>query len=165
MFKGGFRVPTRIPQLYYGASAVPRSTTGRAKLAEALYLFLFILSYILFAVAGLLGYLFRQAYGLAIFGLLGYGAGVWIRRSLGLRGRKRTTGFFMRMRERAQGARPGLLEWLLEKVSGREVTQAKCKAVVLAYEKSVKGLKGAKTTEEQNKILAELDRRVQQILS
>jgi hypothetical protein len=162
--KGSFHAPTRIPQLYYGASAAPRSTTGREKLAEALYGFLLIASYALFAAAGLLGFLLRQAYGLVLGTLLGYAAGIWIRRSLGLRGRKRTTGFFMRMRERAQGARPGLLEGLLEMISGRAFTQAQCKAVVQTYEKAVRGLKGARTPEEKNKILAELDRRVQQIL-
>jgi hypothetical protein len=160
-----FRVsPSRIPQLYYGASASRRQLTGRERLAEALFQTLQIISHILLIIGGILGYIFYQVYGLILFAALGYLMGVWIRRSLGIRGRKHTTGFFMRMRERAQGSKPGLLEWVLEKVSQNEFTRAECRTVTQIYDKAVKQLKGTNSTEEQNRILADLDRKVFQIL-
>lgn len=87
-----------------------------------------------------------------------------MRRSMGIRDLKLTTGFFNRMRERAFGSKAGLLEYLLEKVGHNEFTQAKCQGVTQVYEKAVKQLKQSKSTEEQNKILAELEKRVHQIL-
>jgi hypothetical protein len=70
----------------------------------------------------------------------------------------------MRMRERAQGSKPGFLEWLLEKVSRKVFTKAECRAVTQVYEKTVKQLKQSDSSEVQNRILAELDRKVFQIL-
>jgi hypothetical protein len=156
--------PARIPRLYFGALAAPRKLSGRDKLAEAVYIFLVLLSYILFVVGGLSGYLYNRWNGLIIFAVCGVVIGMWMRRSLGLRGRRPASGFFRRMRERAQGSKPGLLEWCVEGTGGSEFTQMKCRAVTLAHEKAVKGLKQAKSSEAQNKILAELDRRVGQIL-
>ncbi len=138
--------------------------SGREKLADGLYGFLVIGSYILFVVGGLGGYLYNGLYGSILFAMLGYGSGAWMRRSLGMRGRKPTTGFFTRMLERAQGSKPGLLEAWLETLSGKTFTQAKCRAVSLAHEKAVKQLKQSDSTPQQNKILADLEMRVQRIL-
>jgi hypothetical protein len=125
---------------------------------------LLVVSYFLFLIGGLVGYALNRFYGLVIFGSLGYLVGVWMRRSLGLRGRKTTTGFFQRMRERAQGARPGLLEWGLEKISGHEFTRSKCERVAQTHARAVKQLKQSGSSEEQNRILADLDQRVKKIL-
>jgi hypothetical protein len=160
-----FRIfPSRIPQLYYGTAAYPRELTGREQLAERLYQILQLISHILLIVGGILGYIFYQLYGLILFAALGYLAGVWMRRSLGIRGRKPTTGFFKRMRERAQVSKPGILEWTLEKVSRNEFTQTECRSVTQIYEKTVRQLKQSDSTEAQNRLLVELDRRVFQIL-
>jgi hypothetical protein len=150
--------------LYFGAAAYPRELNGREKLAERLFQILQIISHILLILGGILGYIFYQVYGLLLFAALGYLAGVWMRRSMGIRGRKPTTGFFMRMRERAQGSKPGFLEWALEKVSRNQITQAESRAVTQVYEKSLKQLKLSDSTEAQNRILADLDRKVFQIL-
>lgn len=156
--------PSRIPQLFFGATAAERSTTRREQLADNLYIALQILSHSLLFIGGIFGYAFYQFYGLILFGALGYLSGVWMRRSMGIRGLKPTTGFFIRMRERALGSRPGLLEWLLEKISLNEFTQAKCRAVTQAHERAVKKLKQTDSAEEQNRILADLDKKVKQIL-
>jgi hypothetical protein len=157
-------VPTRFPQLFYGSAAAPRVQTKRQRLAERLFLALQVLSLSLFLVGAVLGYYFYQFSGLILFGALGYLAGVWMRRSLGIRGQKATTGFFQRMRERAQGAKPGLLEWLLEKVGQDHLTQARCREIVQVYDKAVSQLKREKSTQAQNKILADLDRKVYELL-
>ncbi len=165
MRKFTFQAPSRIPQLYFGATSERRRGSRREKLADALFLTLWAASYLLFIAGGIAGYLTSRFYGMILFTVLGYGIGIWMRRSLGLRGRKATTGFFTRMRERAQGAKPGLLEWLIEKVGGTPFTQARCRAVVEAQERAVRQLKRLDTPAEQNKVLAELDRRVRSILS
>ncbi len=164
MNKVFFRLPTRIPQLYFGAPAAPRKMSGQEKLADGLYGFLVIGSYLLFIIGGVGGYLFNGLYGSILFAMLGYGSGVWMRRSLGMRGLKPTTGFFTRMRERAQGSKAGLLEGVLERLSGHTLTQPKCRAVILAREKAVKQLKQSSSTSEQSKILADLEKNVQRIL-
>lgn len=155
--------PSRVPRLYFGATPPTRPLTPREKLAERLFVGLQIFSYSLFAVGGIVGYVFYQLYGLILLTLLGYLAGVWVRRSLGIRGLKPTTGFFMRLRERARGAPPGLLEWLLEKLSQNELPPAKCQAILQVYDRSVTRLKKISSTEDQNAILAELDRRVKNL--
>jgi hypothetical protein len=164
MNKISFKIPTRIPQLYYSASAAPREKTGGEKLADGLYIFLVILSYALFILGAVVGYLQNKLYGLALYSILGYGAGVWIRRSLGIRGIKPTTGFFVRMRERSLGSKPGFLEITLERISGKPFTPEKCRAVTQAREKAVKQLKQATNKTEQTKILADLDKSVNRIL-
>lgn len=141
-----------------------QTVTEPERLADQVYVALQILSYFLFLFGGIIGYIFYQFYGMVLFSSLGYLGGVWARRSLGIRGMKHTTGFFIRMRERALGSKPGLLEWLLERVSRNQFTPAKCRAVVQIHERAVKQLKQSRSTEEQNRILADLDKRVKQIL-
>jgi hypothetical protein len=155
---------TRIPQLYYGPSGLPRTKSEPEKRADQLFVILQIISFTLFVLLGVIGYYFFEFYGLALFALLGYLIGVWMRRSMGMRGLKSTTGFFKRMRERASGSKAGLLEWLLEKVSHHEFTQAMCQAVTQVYDKAVKQLKQSKSPEEQNRILAELEKTITHIL-
>ena len=156
--------PSRVPQLFFGRSAAPRVLNPQEKLADRVFVYLQIISYILFAIGGVLGYYRYQFYGLLIFGALGYLIGIWMRRSMGIRGDKPTNGFFMRMRERASGSRPGLLESVLERIGQNEISQAQCIAVIQVHERAVKQLKQTKSSEDQNKILADLDKRINQIL-
>ena len=159
-----FELPTRIPRLYYGPSRPARPRTLLEKRADTLYGYLSIGSEFLFLIFGLIGLYFYQIYGLIAMAAMGYVLGFWIRRSLGIRGRKANTGFFKRMRERSQGSPPGLLERLLENISQTSFTPEKCKAVTSQYEKSVTRLRQAKTPEAQKKVLEELDFKVNQIL-
>jgi hypothetical protein len=156
--------PTRIPQLYFGPNAAPRDLHPSEKRAEQIFVALQILSFVLFLLGGVYGWFAYGLYGLVLFALLGYIGGVWIRRSLGIRGQKPTTGFFQRMRQRAFGSRPGILEMLVEQISGHPLSRQKCLEVLQVYERSTEKLKNARSVEEQHRILAELDRRVQQML-
>ncbi len=157
-------MPRRIPQLYFGRDAQPVALTGREKLADGLFTVLWVLSWALPAIGGVGGYFLYQYFGILLFAILGYGLGAWMRRSLGVRGRRATTGFFMRMRERAQGMRPGVLETMLERLSRHELTAEKCRSIVLAYDRAIKQLRRNPGVEERNKILAGLDRRVKEIV-
>lgn len=167
MTRGLFRLPqiypSRAPQLFFGRSAEPVNLTEREKLADNLFLILQIVSYFLIILGGAVGYFFYRFYGLILFAALGYLIGVWMRRSMGIRGVKQTTSFFARMRERALGSKPGLLELLLEKISRNQLSQTNCRAIIHTYDKSVKQLKQSKSAEEQNRILEDLDRKVKEI--
>ncbi|RPI25964.1 MAG: hypothetical protein EHM70_19530 [Chloroflexota bacterium] len=156
--------PSRVPQLFFGKTQAPRFNTRREEIADTVFFVLQVISQFLVVFAAAFGYYAYEFYGLVVFGLLGYITGIWIRRSLGIRGKKYTTGFFARMRERALGSKPGLLEWLVEKIGQHEFTQEQCRAVVQVYDKAVRQLKQSKSTDEQNRILADLDQKVRQIL-
>ena len=86
------QVPARVPRLYYGATAGQMELTGREKLGEAVYTTLALVSYILFLAGGVLGYFYDGWLGSITFTLLGYVLGMWMRRSLGMRGRKIAPG-------------------------------------------------------------------------
>jgi hypothetical protein len=158
-------LPTRIPTLYYGPQRQPRQQTAAEKRADRIYGVLVIASEFFFLLFAFVGYIRYDLYGLLLAGAAGYLAGILLRRSLGMRGRKANTGFFKRMRERGKGSRPGLLEGWLERMSGNELTPARCASVAQVYEKAVQRLRQASTLEEQNRILADLDQRVYKLLA
>lgn len=168
MKKISFQLPqlfsSRIPSLYYGETAASRIKTEREARADQIFRTLQIVSHFLILLCGLVGFVFYKYYGLALGAMLGYVVGTWMRRSMGIRGVKPTTGFFKRMRERAQGSPPGMLEMLLERMDGYQYTQQQCKEVSLIYEKTVRQLRQAPAGEAQNRILADLDKRIRKIL-
>ena len=150
--------------MYYGTNAVSNSLTEQEARADRLFRSLQIVSHFLFIIGGFVGYLYGQYYGVLVGGILGYVMGTWIRRSMGIRGLKPTVGFFKRMRERASGQPPGMLERLLEGVEGHTYPPQKCKEIALIYERAVHQLRQAPAGEAQNRILADLDRRLWQLI-
>ena len=88
----------------------------------------------------------------------------WIRRSMGLRGTDPVEGFFLRMRERANGSRRGLLEALIELSRGRSYTRAQCAAITQVHDETEKRLVKAESDEERRSLVEELDRRIKQIV-
>lgn len=138
-------------------SNMPREMTRRERLGDAIYLQLQMLARLLLLPAAILGFYLGSVAG-ALAGLLtGYLAGRWVRHSLGMRGPDPTLGFFRRMRERAEGSRPRVLERLLEAIRGNRFTPEKCRAIWQAYERAGEELRGAQTREELYRILNELD--------
>ncbi len=152
----------RVPRLYYGPGMAEPELTGRQKLAEDIYVYLKIFSEVLFFFTAFFGYHAYGLYGLVLFAVVGYGVGAWIRRSLGVRGSSSPTkGFFRRMRERANGSPPGLLEGMLERYGNFPLSREQCRNVALAEERAIKQLTHTVSKDEQNRILADLDRKVQ----
>lgn len=82
---------------------------------------------------------------------------------MGIRGCDPTEGFFIRMRERAEGSRRGILEWILEKIRENEFSQSKCRAISDAYSEALWQLERSRSDDERMAILHELDRKVKKI--
>jgi hypothetical protein len=88
-------------------------------------------------------------------------AGFWIKRGTGLRGRDLTRGFFVRMNERGVGSSPGLLELLIEKIRGREITPHQCRLLAAAYAEFQRALQACDSVAERDELCKTLDWRVQ----
>ena len=110
-----------------GIENMPRRMTQREKAADTLFLFLQLSSRLLFIVTALVGYSIHGVYSALIGAVLGYLVGIWMRRSMGIRGPNPNEGWLRRRRERAEGSRRGILEWVIEKLRANEFTQEKCR--------------------------------------
>jgi hypothetical protein len=146
-----------------GIPNMPRRMTSREKIADTIYLNLQIFSRLLFIATAIIGYYFYQLFGIILFAILGYILGILIRRSLGLRGKDPYVGFFIRMKERAEGSRRGILEWTIEIIRGNEFTQKKCLAIANVYSETKQKLIQCSSESERKKIIEELDQKVKQI--
>lgn len=146
-----------------GVPRVPRRITRREKIADNLYLNLQILSRLLFIILGLAGYYFYSWLGLLISIVVGIIIGIWMRRSMGIRGSDGFAGFYIRMHERANGSRPGLLEWVIEKIRGNEFTQAKCQAIYREYEEAMEKLQHCLLPDQKEQVFIDLDKKIKEI--
>lgn len=143
---------------------VPRPRSFRARVAEVVFLVLLILSRDGFVPAGVLGCIYFGSNGLILGPPAVWLAGLLVQRSMGLRGRDLRHGFFVRMLERGNGQPPGILERLIERLRGDELTLAKCHLVAGAYGLAKQQLQTVGTEKERQRIHAELDRKVLEIL-
>jgi hypothetical protein len=82
---------------------------------------------------------------------------------MGLRGSNSHDGFFIRMKERANGARRGILEALIERVRKRPFTQEQCAAITEAWDETRPRLKAATTEEEKRALINALDVEIKRI--
>lgn len=146
-----------------GVRAMPREMTRRERAVDLVFLNLQVFSQWTWAAGGVAGFALAGWWGAAAGVPAGWLFGRWMRYSLGRRGANPTEGFFIRMRERAEGSRRGLLEWVLEKARGNEFTRAKCAAIWGAWAQALEQLRAAASPHERQRILAELDRRVKKI--
>jgi hypothetical protein len=147
----------RIPDM-------PRPLTTRERVTNWLFVFLqtfsrFLLP-LLAAIGGFLLGAWLGALGGAFVGII---LGFWMRYSMGLRGRDSNEGFLIRMKERAEGSRPGLFERLLESCRGNAFTQEKCRLITDAWEEAKCKMATCKSLDERIKIIQEVDRKVKAI--
>lgn len=142
---------------------MPRDFTRRERVADWLYIGLQVCSKLAFVVLGVLGYLYQSIFAAFVGVALGFLVGIWIWHSMGNRGWDANEGFFLRMHERAEGSRRGVLEWVIEKIRGNEFSQAKCRAISDAYNEATQQLKLSRIDNERMTILRELDRKVKAI--
>lgn len=137
--------------------------SDRELLVDKIFVFLQILSRGLFLIFGLIGYKTGTFYG-AVFGVaLGLFLGVWMRYSMGRRGKDPFHGYYRRIQERANGSRRGVFEFLLEKGRGNELTREKCIRISEEYRKAMSRLNGTRDREGRIGVLQELDRATKQI--
>lgn len=152
-----------LSQLSEGISNMPRRLSRRERLADHLFRYLQITAHFGFIAGAIIGYA-AGGWRVSLAAVIGcLVLGILMRRSLGLRGRDPCLGFYQRMRERAAGSRPGLLEWTIESLRGNKFTRAKCEAITRAYNIARADLRVAKSPRQQDAILARLDSETKRI--
>ncbi len=127
----------------------------RGKVADVLFILLQFLSWTAFVPGFVIGSAYHGLVGF-ICGLVAGGAiGFWMHRSLGLRGRDATRGFFMRMAERGAGDHPRLLESLIETLRGEKLAMLQCRHIADTHADVSRRLQGCDSPMERAKILNE----------
>jgi len=139
---------------------LPRLPTKRGKIADCVFVVLLLVSRGGFAVGALLGAVLHGAVGFCLGLAGGLIVGLWMRRSLGLRRRRLTQGFVVRMLERGNNDRPKLLESLVEWLRGYRLTPKQCRLIAAAHAKATRRLQTCGSPPERREILKERDREV-----
>jgi hypothetical protein len=142
---------------------MPRDLSGQEKFADILYVILQILSKILFIILGIIGFIYYKYIGAIGGAIIGYLIGHWIRYSLGRAGSNPHDAYFVRMRQRANGSKPRLLEYLLEKIRGNEFTQKKCREIIDAYDDAIEQLRKCSNEFQRQAVLNRLDTEIKSI--
>ena len=152
-----------LESLSDGISHMPRRLTARERLADHVFFYLLITSRFVFIVGGIVGYVVNGLVGCVVLIGGGFLLGVWMRRSLGMRGPDQFHGYFRRIKERANGSRRGLLEWAIEVLRDSGYTISKCKAISEAYERAMTECHQVSSPVQQQTILQRLDVEVKRI--
>jgi hypothetical protein len=151
------------PGLSDGIERMPRLLTDAERRGDRLFLHLQVVSDVLLFLSPILGGVLRGWTGTAIGLVVGLLVWVWMRHSMGLRGWNRHDGFFIRMRERANGAPRGFLEAVIEKVRQRPFTQAQCAAITQAWDETLQRLEATTSEEEKRSLINAFDAQIKRI--
>jgi hypothetical protein len=146
-----------------GIVRMPRRRTEAERRGDRLFLHLQTLSSIVCLLFSILGGALQGWTGAGIGLVAGFLARFWMRRSMGLRGSNPHDGFFIRMRERADGKNRGLLEILIEHVRGLPLTREQCAEITKAWNETCARLERTTGAEERRALLEELDARIKRI--
>jgi hypothetical protein len=146
-----------------GIERMPRRLTDAEHRGDRLYLHLQVLATAILLLSPVLGGVLGGWTGAGIGLVFGGVTRVWMRCSMGLRGSNPHDAFFIRMRERARGARCGILEALIEKVRRRQFTQVQCVAITKAWDDTRERLEMAASVEERRQLLNALDAEIKRI--
>lgn len=152
-----------LDSLSDGIPNMPRRFTTRERLSDQLFFFLQMMSWFVFIIGGVIGYAINGLIDCVVFLAGGWLVGLWMRRSLGRRGSDPDIGYFRRIKERANGSRRGVLEWVIETVRGRGFTISKCQAITAAYEQAMTECNSTNSPDQQQEILKRLDAEVKRI--
>jgi hypothetical protein len=152
-----------LDSLSDGIPHMPRRLAVRERLADHIFFYMQIISWFVFIIGGIVGYMVNNLTGSLILIIGGWLFGIWIRRSLGRRGRDPFHGFYQRLRERANGSRRGVLEWAIENLRGSGFTRTKCQAITALYDEAMKKYVLASSQAEKRAIIVHLDSEVKKI--
>jgi hypothetical protein len=159
-------MPTRdygLESLSDGISRMPRKLTTRERLADHVFFYLQITSRFVFVIGGIGGYELNGPLGSIVAITCGWLVGIWMRRSLGIRGPDPFHGYFRRIRERAEGSSRGLLELVIEFLRGGGFTVSKCREITAAYDHAMGEAQAARLPDQRQAILLRLDAEVKRI--
>lgn len=151
------------PSLSDGIERMPRLLTDAECRGDRLFLHLQVVSTVLLLLSPILGGVQGGWTGAAIGFLVGWLVRVWMRHSMGLRGSNPDDGFFIRMKERANGSRRGVLEALIERVRHRPFTQEQCVAITRAWDDTRERLEATTSVEEKRELINVFDEQIKRI--
>jgi hypothetical protein len=146
-----------------GIERMPRQLTDAERRGDRLFLHLQVVSLLLLLLSPILGGVLSGWAGAAVGLVVGWFARIWMRHSMGLRGSNPHDGFLIRMRERANGARRGLLEALIEKVRRRPFRREQCAAMTQAWDETCQRLAVTTSEEEKRAIMNAFDAQIKRI--
>jgi hypothetical protein len=146
-----------------GIELMPRRLTDAERKGDGLLLHLQVISSVLLLLCPILGGVLGGWIGAAIGLVVGWLTRVWMRHSMGLRGSNPHDGFFIRMKERANGARRGILEALIERVRRRPFTQGQCAAIAQALDETRRRLAATTSEEEKRALINAFDAQIKRI--
>jgi len=142
---------------------MPRRLTDGERSGDRLFLHLQVLSSVFLLMCPALGGVLRGWLGGGIGLIVGWMVRTWMRRSMGLRGANPNDGFFIRMRERANGARRGVLDAVIENVRHRQFNREQCIAITRAWDETGQRLARITSQEEKRALINALDAKVKRI--
>ncbi len=146
-----------------GIERMPRHLTDTERRGDRLFLHLQIVSSMLLLLCPVLGGVLRGWPGAAIGLVVGWLVRTWMRHSMGVRGTNPNDGFFIRMKERANGGRRGTLETLIERVRHRPFTQAQCAAITKVWDNTCVRIQAATSAEEKRALINACDAEIKRI--
>ena len=146
-----------------GIERMPRLLTDAERKADRLFLHLQILAIMVLFLSPILGGVIFGWAGIGIGLVFGLVVRIWMRRSMGLRGLNPNDGFFIRMRERANGARRGILEALIENIRQQPFTQEKCILITRAWDDMRKRIETMTSEEEKHELIKAFDAEIKRI--
>jgi hypothetical protein len=155
--------PKNAQILSDGIERMPRRLTEAEHRGDKLFFHLQVASFGVLILFPILGGALRGWIGAGIGFVVGWIVRSWIRRSMGVRGSNPNESFFIRMRERAKGARPGMLEILIERVRQRTFTQRQCAEITEAWDQTRLQMEAAKSIEEKRQLMEKLDSQIKRI--
>jgi hypothetical protein len=154
---------THQSSLSDGIDQMPRRLTDAERRGDTLFLHLQVLSVVMLLLCPAIGGVARGWVGAGIGVMVGWMVRAWMRRSVGIRGSNPHDGFFIRMRERASGARRGVLEALIETVRRRPFTREQCAAITRMWDDTHQRLAATASQEEKRVLINTLDAEVKRI--
>lgn len=151
------------PRISDGIERMPRRLTDAERRGDRLFLHLQVVSSVLLVQSPVLGGVLGGWTGAAIGLVVGWLARVWMRHSMSLRGSNPHDGFFIRMKERANGARRGILEALIERVRQRPFTQVQCPKITQTWDETRQRIAATTSEEEKRTLINAFDAQIKRI--
>jgi len=154
----------RLARLSDGIPRLPRRLTKRERIANHVFLWIQLGRLLLPVGFGWFGAVRFGAWGAAAGGAAGLVACLWMRRSAGVRrDRPGRPGWYVRIRERADGDPRGVIEWFLETLRGNALTLDRCRRIAALEDDATARLARVPDRGAQEKILIRLDADVKAI--
>lgn len=139
---------------------VPRSPSARNKIADVVFVLLFLCSRSAFLVGGVVGACIHEFSGCVVGVIVGAFVGFCISRSLGASGRDMTYAFYHRMHVRGTGRRAGQLEAFVEMLRGNRLSMIQCRQISCAHAEASRQLQSCDSREERETIVVRRNEKI-----